>query len=225
MRSKSIPYLLIALISVLAIFLASRIRKAANEAAETSCRGRLFKISRAINLFHQSTGALPAALQADGKTWQHSLLPYLGDDSEECDHFQCSASGQAHYSSFVVIVGAKNAFTGNHQVPVDAISDGLVNTILVVEAPELRSRCFEGDNDPEMLEKLADGDNIAPGNMHRRGRALLFADGLMFRMARPIPTVTFRALLSISGGEAIDRDQLVDDGYLIPIGGTAYTTW
>lgn len=99
---------------------------------------------------------------------------------------------------------------------IDKITDGPKNTILIVEVADSDIHWME----PRDLEidtmSFQINDESAPclSSRHPDGPLVGFADGAVFRISRDIPSATLRALLTATGGEDIDREELVQQGYL-----------
>ncbi len=99
----------------------------------------------------------------------------------------------------------------------DEITDGLENTIAVVEVVNssvhwLSPVDLEFDS---MSFKINDGPQSISSS-HPAGPMALFADGVVFRLNPEIPAETVRALCTINGGEDLSRDALVEQGLLVP---------
>jgi len=95
------------------------------------------------------------------------------------------------------------------------ITDGPENTILIVEVADSAIHWMEPrDLSIETISfRINDKTKPCLSSHHPDGPLVGFADGEVFRVSRDIPPETLRALLTATGGEDIDRDELVRQGY------------
>ena len=120
--------------------------------------------------------------------------------------------------SYVVITGDGTAFPKSRSVKSADITDGLENTILVVESISCNPDWTE-PKDLELSEMSFTLNSIAKpaiSSHHPNGANVCFADGRAYFMSSSVSETELRALLTIAGGESITRDQLAERGILKP---------
>lgn len=61
---------------------------------------------------------------------------------------------------------------------------------------------------------INDRDSLSVSSSHKRGPVVLFADGEVYRLSPTVDAETLRAMITINGGEALDRKDLIDRGLL-----------
>ena len=121
------------------------------------------------------------------------------------------------FTNYVAIVGPGTAFPGgNKTVSLRDITDGVENTILLVEIAnsdihwsEPRDLQFD-----QMSFTINHPTKPSISSPHSKGPGVMFADGRFFRIAESMPPTTLKALVTINGEEDISRDQLVSQGLL-----------
>lgn len=127
------------------------------------------------------------------------------------NHVSC---GQVAH--MVAVTGEETAWPESRRVTFDDITDGLPNTILLVEIAhsdilwsEPRDLRFDLMHFEVNSKK---GPSIS--SPHPQGPAVAFADGAVFRLSEKIPPEVVKAMLTIAGGEKIDREELRRKGWL-----------
>ena len=118
--------------------------------------------------------------------------------------------------NYAVVVGEETAFPINQTVKLDEITDGLENTILVVETlsgstvwTEPKDLQFE-----TMAFSIDNFPNDGLSSYHSEGVNVGFADGAAFFITKAISPDELRALLTIAGGESVTRQELIDRGVI-----------
>jgi hypothetical protein len=144
-------------------------------------------------------------------------------------HFWLPDSGRGESdprTSIVAITGRDTAFPTTPTSPASRlyrgpmtmaqISDGLANTVLLVEVANSDIHWMEPRdlNIETMSFRINDALSPCLWSRHPDGPLVGFADGQVFRVSRLIPPETLRALLTATGGEDVDRADLVRRGYL-----------
>ncbi|KAA1257389.1 hypothetical protein LF1_52380 [Rubripirellula obstinata] len=127
----------------------------------------------------------------------------------------CGGANHPSTVSYLMITGT-NAF--GHSAGFrrkSEITDGLSETIAAAETSRddihwLSPVDFEMDTMPFTVD--TGPDSISSD--HPNGPGVVFADGEVYRLDRTIPPSTLKAMLTIDGGEMIDRQTLVRDGWL-----------
>ncbi len=207
--------------------------QAAREAARRmQCTNNEKQIMLAMHNYHDARKELPPifTVDKDGNllhSWRVLLLPYIEQgelyeqirldepwDSEYNKQFhercpsvyQCPSSrhdsGLCDYS---VIMGEETAFFDEHAKSFGDITDGLSNTICIVERAEpinwmdpLNEITFE-----EALEGINEEDGKV-GSRHTRGINVGMFDGSVQFISNTIDENVWKALLTIAGGEAAE---------------------
>ena len=128
----------------------------------------------------------------------------------------CCSSDSTKRVNYAVVVGEETAFPPNRAVAFNEITDGLENTILIVETLSGSSiwtepRDIQFDS---MKFVLGNSENGELASKHKDGVNVAFADGEVYFLAKSITPDELRALLTISGGESIKRQDLLDRGIL-----------
>ncbi len=146
--------------------------------------------------------------------------PYNGKfTSSWKSDFVCPAAGHSYptpVTDYAMVVGPGTASPGNASVSFDEFADGRENTVIIIELPQSDIRWGE-PRDVTIEEAIAILGG-APSKKKLAGQhggrlALLFADGEIRRLNRPLPDEAARGLLTIAGGERVTRDELSAAGY------------
>ncbi len=119
--------------------------------------------------------------------------------------------------NYVVVVGDLTAFPVNATIKFDEITDGLENTILVVESNSCNPHWTEPvDLIFDTMNFQVNGqDGQGISSSHPGGANVCFADGATFFLTIAVSPDDLRALLTISGGEHVTRVNLIERGILI----------
>lgn len=133
--------------------------------------------------------------------------------------FVCPAAGRRFptvVSDYAMVVGPGTVSPGSVSTNFDEFTDGRENTVIIIELPD-SDIAWGKPQDVSIEEAVAViGGGPAEKNLADRhgGRLLLlFADGEIRRLRRPLPDEASRALFTISGGERVTRDELSEAGY------------
>jgi type II secretory pathway pseudopilin PulG len=223
---------LAALLAVAAAILVPAIGSAREAARRATCQCRLKQLGLALQNYMSAFGTFPPAYVADDNgrrmhSWRVLLLPYLKateltdayDLSEPWDGpnnrklidrmpdiYRCPSDDHASPGStnFVAVVGPETLWPGSTGRKPDEITDGLSNTIAVVEVtgldiPWIQPRDLEFANVPLTVDpQSADGirSNHGPAATN-----VLLADGSVRFFENVDPTI-LRALLTAAGNES-----------------------
>ncbi len=129
----------------------------------------------------------------------------------------CRPNAQAKSdANFLVISGLGTAFPADATRSFADIRDGTSHTIIAAESLNTRIHWMEPRDlrIDEMSFVINDNSKPSISSRHSSGPAVLFADAKVYRISESIDPDTLKALLTISGGELVDRDHLIDDGLL-----------
>ena len=128
----------------------------------------------------------------------------------------CCPADSKRRVNYSVVVGEETAFPIDRPIKLEEITDGLENTILIVETlagssiwTEPRELNFE-----ELKFLIKNGGDKGLSSRHRNGIHVAFADGAVFFLKDTIPADELKALLTIAGDEPVTRQQLIARGLL-----------
>ncbi|XZE35994.1 DUF1559 domain-containing protein [Pirellulaceae bacterium SH501] len=118
--------------------------------------------------------------------------------------------------NYVVVCGEETAFPKSTSIRLADISDGLENTILVVESitctPDWTApRDLDFDTMKFRVNAL-DGPSVS--SKHPSGALVCFADCEVYTMTPEVTEAELRAMLTIAGNENITRSHLINRGVL-----------
>ncbi len=137
--------------------------------------------------------------------------------------YECSQGPESRSrTSFLMFVGEKAFGKPGDYRRWEEITDPLECTLVAAETTPTSIHWLEPkDFDLQSMSfTINDPDALCISSTHPRGPAVLFADGRVYRMSISIDAETVQAMITINGGEEVDRNYLIDRGFLRP-GGTA----
>jgi prepilin-type processing-associated H-X9-DG protein len=119
--------------------------------------------------------------------------------------YHCQSTPQAgHNTSYVVVCGSETIFDGARPCKVRAITDGLSNTIMVIEAPHANIPWTEPrDLDLDGLTLAINAGANSPHSDHPGGAHVLLADGSVRLLQAGISSADLRGLLTKAGNELV----------------------
>lgn len=198
----------------------------------TACKQNLKRIARALNAYADAYGTYPppAVLDASGKpmhSWRVLILPYLGEerlyasydlnrpwDSPENSSLQAQMPGVflspgnsnplvVGEASYMLVTGPGTMFPPSGPVPRGRITDGVGNTLLVVETnnqniPWTEPRDLDITKLPAQIGALG-----GIGGSHEGGATAVFADGEAAWLPSDTGKAIVDSLLSPNGSEAV----------------------
>ncbi len=118
--------------------------------------------------------------------------------------------------NYLVVTGELTAFPRSKHVKISEITDGLENTILVVES----ITCMPDWTEPRDLEfdamSFVVNDLKFPSisSLHPQGPQVCFGDGQVYHLSTKATEAELKALLTIAGNEGVRRRDLIDRGVL-----------
>ncbi len=205
--------------------------QAAREAARRmQCSNNLKQLALAMHNYHDTYKSFPPAYTVDdqGKplhSWRTLLLPFLEssplyaqiDLNEPWNSpknqafnqmviptFRCPSEPNPAVCSYVVIVGPKAVFQGSTPVSMPSITDGLSNTILIVEVRGNAHSWMEPvDLDATKMQYLINGGPNDPGSSHPGGVMVSLADGSVQFINQSVDKTLLQSLITIDGNEAV----------------------
>lgn len=203
-------------------------------AQRTQCVNNLKQIGLALHNYHDVNQSFPPAYIADanGKpmhSWRVLILPYLDqqalyqqyrfDEPWDGPHnsqlaarmppvFHCpddpAGTSQTHY---LAVSGPGTAFDGSQGARISAFTDGLSNTLLVVESTKATNWMAPVDLDAaEMSFVINDPTKPAIGSPHEGGANLLYGDGSVHFATPAVSAETIRGLTTRAGNEVPGPD-------------------
>jgi hypothetical protein len=188
----------------------------------------------AVANYHSKYGCFPPAYIADSDgqpmhSWRVLLLPFLEqNDLYNAYNFAEPWDGpnnrkladqigsiylrsglesdQARTTSFVAVVGPQTAWPGSAPSNYKDLSDGLHETLLVVEVPDGKFQWMEPKDlrFDDMSFRINDGSGRGLGS-RLGGARVVSADDSVSTLADDFPPETLRAMLTARGGEKLDQ--------------------
>ncbi|HSG71636.1 MAG TPA: DUF1559 domain-containing protein [Planctomycetaceae bacterium] len=170
-------------------------------------------------------------------SWRVLILPFLeeGDVYEQYDFnepwngpnnskladqinlhlFHCPSKPDPPGSAltdYVLVVGAETAFPGSKSTTFDDFRDGLENSILLVEIANSDIHWMEPRdlNFQAMSFRVDDASQPSISSPHPAGPAVVFGDRITtYRLDASLRPETLKALMTVSGGENVVKDELI----------------
>jgi prepilin-type processing-associated H-X9-DG protein len=210
------------IVGILIALLLPAVQAAREAARRTQCANNLKQINLAMLNYHDVYGTFPPAYLADENgqpmhSWRVLLLPFMEEkalyDQYDFDEpwdspnnsrlaaqiptvYQCpSASLGVDETHYVVVDGPGYIFDGDTACAIADVSDGLSNTILVVEAPGSPVGWLE----PAPWQWTGTLDDL--GVAHPGGINIGLADGSVHFLNVNTDPTNFEAGLTKDGGE------------------------
>jgi len=221
-------------VAFLASGLIKAIGSSRESARNASCKCNLKQFGLALHNYLSVNGCFPPAYTVDAQgrkmhSWRALLLPYFEAGTTAANYnlnepwdspnnrkvwdqmpptFRCPSddSSPPNTTSYVAIVGPTTMWPGAKGVTVSAITDGLSNTIAIVEAKNLAVPWLEPrDLDEESLSMIINdkASKTALSSDHPSGVNILMADGSVKFFKQGIDAKLFQGLLTIAGGEQV----------------------
>lgn len=184
-------------------------------------------IGLALHNYLATNGAFPsqAIRSAVGRpllSWRVAILPYFATSSEsslyrqfhldepwDSEHnralitkmpevYRTPGKPNTGETRYLAVVGPGTAFDQDHGATTQEISDGLSNTIMIVEADYVIPW-----TQPEDLDFDPEHPRLGLGHGHHRGFNALMADGSVKFLLDSIDLDVLRSLITINGGEQV----------------------
>jgi len=223
------------LIAFLSLFFMPGVRSGP-VARSAVCLGNMRIIAMALNNYHDRFGSFPPAYIADENgrpmhSWRVLILPELDqqlyeqyDFSEPWDGpnnrklwkhmpsvFHCPSDDRhgsdSQTTNYVAVVGENTPWPGRRGVRLEDISDGLSNTILLVETVNTDIHWMEPRD--LNIEQMAPSINAYKGrgisSRHPASVNIVMCGGSDRRLNHDLPTETLRRLLEINDGKPVEN--------------------
>lgn len=226
----------VAFLGILAALLLPAVSSAREAARRAMCTNNMHQIALALMQYESANGCFPPAYIADkdGKpmhSWRVLLLPYLDRqdlfdryrfneswDSPNnravsdltLDLFQCPSKTVTSEptTNYMLVVGPHTVTNGSESKKIDEITDGVANTILLVEVADSAVRWAE----PVDLDfnKMKFGINTSKrqgiSSNHPSGANVAFCDGSVRLLSNSYNPQLVKAMLTVNGGEKVERE-------------------
>ena len=208
----------------------AEISSADDKVNRAKCVSTLKSIFLGLDDYHTAHGTLPAAYSVDkaGKpllSWRIQILPFLGhkplydrfhlDEPWDSPHnkallkfmprdYACpNASAELTRegkTSYLTPRGPATAFPGSEPVSYDGITDGLPNTVLVVEASDSAAVFW---TKPEDWNVEGEPKSRALSGRHSQGTNFLMASSTVTTIRNPIEPALLKGIMTRNGKEVI----------------------
>lgn len=203
------------------------VQSAREAARRMTASNNIKQIGLSMHNYHSAYRHLPPRAITDdaGKpllSWRVALLPFLEqqalyeqfhlDEPWDSEHNRKllekmpavyqdpSVATEAGRTVFQVPMGENYLFGDSEPTGFRDVTDGLSNTIMVVEADRGSAVPWTA---PQDVQVDADDPLASMGHTHPGGFHVLFADGAVKFITHGIDTETFKAMLTRAGGETI----------------------
>jgi hypothetical protein len=222
------------LVSLLMVLVFPAVSAARVEGHKRKSAAHMKRIVVAMQNYEADYGCFPPAYVADddGKpmhSWRVLLLPYLGyehvhrlynfdqpwDAPENMevrflmpDEYACPAdpdAAQQYETSYMVLVGPRTVFPGSESVRRSAITDGVENTLMLVQTPACGVCWTEPrDLDVDHMQFEVNGqEGIELGSCHPHGAHVVTGDAQVHFLADETPPDYVEAMSTIDGDEIV----------------------
>ncbi len=208
------------------------ILQARESARKMSCSSNLRQIGIALATYEQAFGSYPPAytVDSDGNrlhSWRTLLLPFLDQkrlyDSIDLEKpwndpanaaalntqlalYRCpSSTGDKNLTSYVIVEDPTGVFSGPNPTRISAISDGLSNTVLVVEHSANSDILWMEPRDLTTDEFISMATQRAGLSMHAGGFHVVFGDSsVRFIAQEELDVETLQSFVTASDSEVIN---------------------
>jgi hypothetical protein len=217
--------------AVLIALLLPAVQSAREAARRAQCVNNLKQIGLAMHNYHQANGALPkpAITDKDGKpllSWRVAILPYIEqqglynrfklDEPWDSPHnrelikeipptYVCPSRPQTEpgLTTYRAFVGPGALFENGKATGFQDVTDGLSNTLMVVESQEAVPWTKPDDL---TFDPAAPPSLYGAGSLHPGGFNVLISDGSVRFFKLTISPQVFKALITRAGGEVVQAD-------------------
>lgn len=216
---------------VLAALLLPAVQAAREAARRAQCTNNLKQIALAMQSYHDVYGAYPPAYLADanGKpmhSWRVLILPFVGRQDlyaryrfdEPWDGpnnsqlaaptpavYRCASDpATANTTDYVAITGPGTMFDADKSINQRSITDGMSNTLLVVESTQAGINWMEPrDLNAGQMTFTINGPGGEISSKHPGGAVAAMADGSVKFISGSVAPQTLRALSTPAGREPV----------------------
>lgn len=235
-RGHRLDWLVAAVILlIVAALLIPAVSSATGAARRSACRQSLKQLGLALHNYHATWGSFPPAYIADKNgrpmhSWRVLILPQLerpdlysryrfdepwdGPNNQKLhaeivEELHCPSDGASANASYLAIVGPGAAWPGAESRSLSDFTDDASQTILVTEVADSGILwCEPRDLHVSQMSRTINGDQgQGISSHHDEGAHVLRADGSAHFLHESLSPTILTALLSPSGGEAIDEEE------------------
>ena len=214
--------------AVLVALMLPAVRRGREPARRSQCKNNLKQIALALHNYEAAYHALPPAytVDADGKplhSWRTLILPYLDEqrlyatidlskpwddpvNAEACKTgisvYHCpSDPGPLDHTTYLACVGSNACFRLTEPRLLSEITDGLSETLMVIEVPMEQSLPWMSpkDADESLVLSIGPESKLA----HAGGMDAALCDGSIRFLSVAVPAAARRALISVAGGDRV----------------------
>ena len=196
----------------------------------STCKNNLKQIGLALHNYVEIYGALPPAYTVDANgqplhSWRTLILPFMdqaplyakidlnkpwGDpvnaearNSMPHSVYQCpSVDAPPGFTTYLAVAGPGCCFQPGQPRPFSEITDGLSNTLLVIEVSKPHAVHWMAPQDADVALILSLG-KAAKELPHTGGVHGLLGDGAIRFLRADLPTHTWKGLCTVSGNEKL----------------------
>ena len=206
------------------------VQAARESARRMQCGNNLKQIALALHNYHEANGSFPPAytVDANGKplhSWRTLILPFLDQEglyrqidlNEPWDSpknqafnqmilptYHCATNSNPMDCSYVAIVGPNTIFQGPNGVKIPAITDGMSNTLMIVEVRGNTKSWMEPvDLDATTMRFQLNASPTDPGSFHPGGMNASLADGSVRFLSQSVDPKLIKSMTTINGNEPV----------------------
>jgi len=215
--------------AVLVAMMLPATRRAREPARRTQCKNNLKQIALALHNYQDQHHCLPPAytVDADGRplhSWRTLILPYVDqlplyqtidlskpwDDpanAKACNKrllvYQCPSTADLpeNHTIYLANAASNGCFRRAEPGRLGDITDGLSETLMVIEVPQEQSVPWMSPHDADERLLMSIGANSKLAHAHGMNAAL--CDCSVRFLSAELPAPTRRALISISAGDKV----------------------
>ena len=216
------------IIAMLVVLLRPASRSNRDHVPRSPCKNNLKQIGLALHNYYDVYHAFPPAytVDANGKplhSWRTLILPFVEqqalydkidltkawDDPVNAEAFKTcpqvyrcpSTTGPSDQTTYLAIAGPNGCLSTTHPRPLSEITDGTVNTLMVVDVPVANAVPWMAPQDADEKLLLSFGEQTQrqhPGGLHG-----LLADGSVRLLSTSLVPATWKGLCTVAGNESL----------------------